>query len=197
VDDAKDPDDISTWTFNITRIWRGESPKIEGDAAVKIIKENTLPFCEPFKSAAEALSYGSSAFVRSLTYWRPVPWPNHGGRITLAGDSCHTMLPCESSFQPNTSPCFVVRTEYANFTVSRKVRGQGVNHAIDDAAKVVAALVEVSKGNQELKPAMDAYGAEVVERCAQAVDTAINEGKMVQDMDKLRNMVVAIKGVDK
>jgi 2-polyprenyl-6-methoxyphenol hydroxylase-like FAD-dependent oxidoreductase len=100
VDDAKDPDDVSTWTFNITRIWRGTSPKIEGDDAVKIIKENTLPFCEPFHSAAEALENGSSAFVRSLTYWRPVEWPNHGGRITLAGDSAHAMLPCKSAFCP-------------------------------------------------------------------------------------------------
>jgi hypothetical protein len=44
---------------------------------------------------------------------------------------------------------------------------------------------------------MDAYGAEVVERCAEAVDTAINEGKLVQNMDKLRDMVVAKKGVGK
>ena len=72
-----------------------------------------------------------------------------------------------------------------------------MNHAIDDAAKLVAALTEVAKGTQELKPAMDAYGAEVVERCSQAVDTAINEGKLVQDMDKLRDMVVAKKGVGK
>ncbi|KAK0382863.1 hypothetical protein NLU13_8779 [Sarocladium strictum] len=170
VDDAKDPDDTSTWTFNITRIWRGESPKIEGDEAVRIIKENTAAFCEPFKSAAEALSHGSSAFVRSLTYWRTIPWPNHGGRITLAGDAAHAMLP---------------------------FRGQGVNHAIDDASKLVATLVKVSKGDEGLMPAMDAYGAEVVERCAEAVDTAINEGKLVQNMDKHMDMVVAKRGVSK
>lgn len=78
-----------------------------------------------------------------------------------------------------------------------KVRGQGVNHAIDDAAKLVATLVGVSKGTKQLEPAVNAYGAEVVERCASAVDTAINEGKLVQNMDKLREMTVAKKGVAK
>lgn len=68
---------------------------------------------------------------------------------------------------------------------------------MDDASRFVTALVDVSKGNQALKPAMDAYGAEVVERCSQAVDTAINEGKIVQDMDRLTEMVVAKKGVGK
>ena len=98
MDDVKGSDDIGQWTFNITRIWRGEFPKIEGDAAVDIIKNNTAPFCEPFKSAAEALGHGSSAYVRYLDYWRTIPWPNHGGRITLAGDAAHAMLPCESPF---------------------------------------------------------------------------------------------------
>lgn len=115
----------------------------------------------------------------------------------LVGDLCYIMLLCEFFFQLNISLCFVVRIEYVNFMVFCKVCGQGVNYVIDDVVKVVVVFVEVFKGNQEFKLVMDVYGVEVVERCVQVVDIVINEGKMVQDMDKFRNMVVVIKGVDK
>lgn len=59
------------------------------------------------------------------------------------------------------------------------------------------ALVEVSTGKAELKEAIDKYDADVVERGARAVDIAVNEGKLVQDMDRLTEMVVAKKGVGK
>jgi 2-polyprenyl-6-methoxyphenol hydroxylase-like FAD-dependent oxidoreductase len=77
------------------------------------------------------------------------------------------------------------------------VRGQGLNNALDDAVKIVRALVEVSTGKAELKEAIDKYDADVVERGARAVDIAVNEGKLVQDMDRLTEMVVAKKGVGK
>lgn len=77
------------------------------------------------------------------------------------------------------------------------VRGQGLNHAIDDAVKLVDALVGVSKGDVSLVEAVRAYNTEMVQRGQVAVDTAVNEGKMVQDMDKLKEMAVAKKGVTK
>lgn len=72
-----------------------------------------------------------------------------------------------------------------------------MNNALDDAVKIVRALVEVSTGKAELKEAIDKYDADVVERGARAVDIAVNEGKLVQDMDRLTEMVVAKKGVGK
>jgi 2-polyprenyl-6-methoxyphenol hydroxylase-like FAD-dependent oxidoreductase len=99
VEDAVDANDLGTWIFNITRIWRGDSEPINGDDAIDVIKRNTASFCEPFKSAVESIPKGSPAFVRSLYYWRPVPWPNHQGRVTLAGDAAHPMLPCRLSLR--------------------------------------------------------------------------------------------------
>ncbi|CAI6083246.1 hypothetical protein V2G26_018851 [Clonostachys chloroleuca] len=169
-EDAVNPDDISTWIFNITRIWRGESPRQEGPDAIKTMKDITETFSEPFKSIVQGLPEDTPAFVRSLYYWRPVQWPNFDGKITIAGDAAHPMLP---------------------------FRGQGLNNALDDAVKIVRALVEVSTGKAELKEAIDKYDADVVERGARAVDIAVNEGKLVQDMDRLTEMVVAKKGVGK
>lgn len=62
--------------------------------------------------------------------------------------------------------------------------------------KFVKALIEVADG-KTLKEAVDAYDAEVVERGAAAFDAAVFEGTLVQDMDKLTQMVVATKGVAK
>ena len=68
---------------------------------------------------------------------------------------------------------------------------------MDDAFKLVRALTEVSKGNQSLKDAILQYDADVVERGASAVDTAVKEGQLVQDMDRLMEMTVAKKGISK
>jgi len=93
-----DPADPSTWVFNITRIWRGETAKIDGPEAIKVLKENTSTYCEPFKSVVEGIPDDSPAFVRTLNYWRPVAWPNFDGRVTLTGDAAHPMLPCKCFF---------------------------------------------------------------------------------------------------
>ena len=77
------------------------------------------------------------------------------------------------------------------------VRGQGLNHAMDDALKLVSALVDVSKGQGQFKSAINTYDKDVVERGAKAVDTALNEGKLVQNMDRLTEMVVAKRGIAK
>jgi hypothetical protein len=31
-----------------------------------------------------------------MAYWVPVPWDNHEGRVTLAGDAAHPMTPRKS-----------------------------------------------------------------------------------------------------
>lgn len=66
---------------------------------------------------------------------------------------------------------------------------------MQDALRFTNALVEVAKGDGTIKEAIDKYDADVVARGAEAVDIATNEGKLVQDMDKLTEMVVAKKGV--
>lgn len=49
-----------------------------------------------------------------IAIWEPIPWDNHGGRVTLAGDAAHSM-----TFH----------------------RGQGLNNCIRDAKELVDAIV--------------------------------------------------------
>jgi hypothetical protein len=72
------------------------------------MKDITETFSEPFKSIVQGLPEDTPAFVRSLYYWRPVQWPNFDGKITIAGDAAHPMLPCKyfsfsSSIYPPSS----------------------------------------------------------------------------------------------
>lgn len=61
-------------------------------------------------------------------------WDNHGGRVTLAGDSAHAM------------------TMY---------RGEGANHGLLDAALLVDQLKKVQAGEVSQKAAIDAYEEEM------------------------------------
>lgn len=53
-------------------------------------------FCEPFRTAFLALSDDALEQVPVFpgAQWAPtMKWDNHGGKLTLAGDSAHSMLP--------------------------------------------------------------------------------------------------------
>ncbi|EXJ73137.1 uncharacterized protein A1O5_04286 [Cladophialophora psammophila CBS 110553] len=69
----------------------------------------------------------------------PFPGDNTDGRVTLAGDAAHVMLPH---------------------------RGQGLNNAFKDASEIVAAFSAVYTGSGSLKDAIDAYEAEMIPRGA-------------------------------
>lgn len=68
---------------------------------------------------------------------------------------------------------------------------------MDDAFRLIQTLTGVSSGNKTLQEAVDAYDADVVKRGGHAVETAIKEGSMVQDMDKLNQMLIAKRGLAK
>jgi 2-polyprenyl-6-methoxyphenol hydroxylase-like FAD-dependent oxidoreductase len=94
--DFKDPDDPSTCRFQVARIWKGQAIDCEGAEAISRMKAVTTPdfFKEPFQSAIQWMPEDSSpVFMRQLKYWPTLPWDNRGGRVTLAGDAAHCMLP--------------------------------------------------------------------------------------------------------
>jgi len=71
------------------------------------MKAVTTPefFNEPFHSAVQWMSEDSSpVFMRQLQYWPTVPWDNRGGRVTLAGDAAHCLLPSRSTLSPFELP---------------------------------------------------------------------------------------------
>jgi len=89
------PEDMSTWTTFWAQCWLGPTPNMQGQEAIDYVKERSKTVVEPFRSAIEWTPEGSPCFIDRMKYWVPVPFPDHGGRVTLAGDAAHPMLPCE------------------------------------------------------------------------------------------------------
>lgn len=90
------PDDKApeTWKFQLMTSWRksddDEKDKIAA-AGLAEIKMKTKDFAEPFRSANAWIPDGTPVYTNRMTYWEPIPWDNHGGRISLAGDAAHPM----------------------------------------------------------------------------------------------------------
>lgn len=96
---ADHPYDVASWSTFWTVLWKGQGVELEGQDAIDFIKDfvgkSPELYCEPFASAVEWTPDGSPCHINELRYWIPIPWDNHGGRITLVGDACHAMLPCK------------------------------------------------------------------------------------------------------
>ena len=125
--DAPDPEQPDEWTFFLyisfpepaevcsSRTSRREHARHQ--------KELATTFADPIKSAFEWMDEGNeNVWYGKMNHWDPREeghrWDNHGGRVTLAGDAAHPM-----TFQ----------------------RGQGLNHAIADAARRCEGIVRMAR----------------------------------------------------
>lgn len=146
------------------------------------VKELALPYCEPFRSAAAWVKQGTFVPNDRLRHWpKAVRWDNHGGRITLAGDAAHPMAPCKLTTCPTPAKacpqcCSCV---YLTIFVSggEKVRGQGLNHGLQDASHYVSAMTSFMKSPSDhpLGPTIDAYDAEVFDRGTMEIKVSAEE----------------------
>lgn len=51
-------------------------------------------FCEPFRTGGFKLTDGAIVPVFAGQQWAPtMAWDNYGGRVTIAGDAAHSMVP--------------------------------------------------------------------------------------------------------
>ena len=92
---ADNPEDMASWTTFWVKLWRGAGVDLKGEEALRYIKENTTSLRDVWQSAIDWTPEGSYVGINEMRYWIPVPWDNHGGRVTLAGDAAHPMLICE------------------------------------------------------------------------------------------------------
>lgn len=153
--DVPDPSRPETWTFFFYISWPSSLQEQDETAGwtnaqrLKQLKSFAKQFSDPWRSASEWIEdddypvwyMGLSDFDPGADGHR---WDNHGGRVTLAGDAAHAM-----TYQ----------------------RGQGLNHAMVDAAKLVdtiksfAFIPEDSKESPSLQTeAISAYEEETIER---------------------------------
>jgi 2-polyprenyl-6-methoxyphenol hydroxylase-like FAD-dependent oxidoreductase len=106
--DNPDPSKPEMTKFQVFQSWKGP-PRVNelGDPRerMKVVKERARQFCEPFRTAMLTIDDEVILPLDQGAQWKPVWWDNWGGKVTLAGDAAHSMLPRESC--PNYRHCVV------------------------------------------------------------------------------------------
>ena len=179
---APDPDKPEDWTFFHYISFPEPANLVNTKSRSELVahqKQLASLFADPFRSAFEWMPEDSEAvWYGKLNHWDPSDpdheWDNHGGRVTLAGDSAHPM-----TFQ----------------------RGQGLNHAITDAVKLCDAIKGVWYQdevimNEERAAAINAYETEVKERGGEEVRLSARNTGMLHDWEKVLQSPVFKSGLN-
>ncbi|EFQ97204.1 hypothetical protein MGYG_00246 [Nannizzia gypsea CBS 118893] len=95
-------------------------------------------------------------------------WNNHGGRVTLAGDAAHAM-----TYQ----------------------RGQGLNHSVTDAAKLVNAVTDAVSGLSSQATSISAYEDEMIARTGGEVRLSTVNTEMLHDWERVLASPVLTSGM--
>ena len=168
------PNDPATWKFQLMFSWLGDKNEAAPFLALSeperlaLLKEKASEFAEPFKSAVQWIPEGTRVVPNELHYWKPVPWNNQGGRITLAGDACHPLTPH---------------------------RGQGLNHCVADVAKLIEGLTAVRDGKGPSQAdAIALYEKEMIERGKNEVESSVENTTMLHTWDKLMQSALVTSG---
>lgn len=148
------------------------------------LKDTAQHFAEPWKSAFLWVPDGTPFPCSNLTYWETCPWDNQRGVVTLAGDAAHAMPPRELSCMKLTDSPLTLRSD----------RGQGLNHSIQDAVNLVAAIRAVDSDENSLSTAIDKYDAEVLKRGSDEVRTSVKSAILTHDFAKLTDAPVMKQG---
>lgn len=193
VQEVKDPNKPEDWIFQLIITWDSNDPEHEKlnigeEAALAKLKEIGKGFAEPWKSALLYLPDDQELKFNNVAYWISIPWDNHGGKITLAGDAAHPMPPRELKARPYLQVKMLIRIED---------RGQGLNNCVADVSSLLKALKDVANGSAELGSAISAYDAEVVERGSKEVATSRMSAIMLHDFEKFMSAPIFKKGYAK
>ncbi|TVY89983.1 FAD-dependent monooxygenase [Lachnellula willkommii] len=163
--DAPAIDKPEDWTFFFYISWNStleqqvEEAKTYGNyERLTQVKSFSRGFTEPWKSAFEWVADDQLVWYVDMAVWDPsLPehtWDTRNGRVTLAGDAAHPM-----TFQ----------------------RGQGLNHSMADAGKLVEALT--SEPNQSL--AIHNYESEMKDRAGEEVRSSVANTTMLHDWNRV------------
>ncbi|KAF7183835.1 hypothetical protein CNMCM7691_004257 [Aspergillus felis] len=145
-----DPDRPETWVFHYClSIWTAEDHPENNEARQILFKYYMSQYCEPYKSAGEWLSQDTPILAEKFHYWKNITrWNNFGGKVTLAGDAAHPMLP---------------------FTA------QGLNTALEDVKRLLDAIVKVVYHGADLQTEIDAYDESAYTRGKRDIDLSAEQ----------------------
>ena len=176
VQDIPDPNDPSTWVFQLQCTWKKGNPNdpcrqpdgTENDpSSLEMHMKRAETFGEPFKSANLWLPKDTKLNVNQMSYWIPEPWDSRDGMVILAGDAAHPM-----TFQ----------------------RGQGLNHGIADAVSITKLLARVKKGDMGREEAVREYMDEMIPRVGEEVKGSLGNTEMLHDWEKMMGSAIMERG---
>ena len=156
IQDVPDPSDASTWKHFIFLNWMGEKDEtLTNEQRIRLVKEKAAKgnLQEPFRSVIEGIPEDEPLPYVETSYWIAEPWDTHEGRLTMAGDAAHPMPP---------------------------YRGQGLNHAIQDAYNFVQLLSKFKDESPKKRAqAVKEYSDEVASRGAEETKLSLKNGYML------------------
>lgn len=175
IQDVEDPDRPETWLYQNILSWVG-APRPEDlphqAARTAFFKSKAEEYAEPWRSGAlkipDDLSFGID---RTTIFTPPLSWSdNFGESVTLAGDAAHAMPPH---------------------------RGQGLNNALEDAARLVEELTAARGGNKTLGDAVRAYEEDMRARTLKEIPISVMQARMVHSWEDLMNAPMIRMGMNK
>lgn len=174
VQDVPNPEKPEDWTFQLQWTWK-LGPETESLTALdlgNLKAEAEKSFAEPFKTAWTRIPDGTRVPANRISVWPPqsISEETFRGKVALLGDAAHAM-----SFH----------------------RGQGVNHGIADALKMVEVLERVDKREMSLKDALREYEDEMIKRAGEEVSISMMNTEMMHDWEKLMQSPFMQRGGDK
>ncbi|KAL4912434.1 hypothetical protein BDW62DRAFT_206487 [Aspergillus aurantiobrunneus] len=161
--DIPDPDEPAGWSFQNYIGWWG--PPYAKDlqdpqTRMQFYRDWVSPLCEPFRTGLMNVAEDETVPVYAGQQWAPtMQWDTHGGRVTLAGDAAHSMVP---------------------------QRGQGLNNAMKDAATLVDIVSAVTRGEMLLVDGITRYEDEMKPRGATEVALSLEQALKARDQSTLK-----------
>ncbi|KAJ5112002.1 hypothetical protein N7532_000047 [Penicillium argentinense] len=138
--------DAERYRAQICMSWREDSPDDKvadtDEARLANMKRRARGFVPFLQQAVERIPNGTPVTEIKLADWECLPWDNHDGRVTMAGDAAHAM------------------TMY---------RGEAANHGLLDAFNLANAIEKVYVGAESAGAAIDAFEEEMRKRTSRAV----------------------------
>lgn len=181
--DGSDAENPQNWSFQIHHAWWGSPNAADlADPHVRLqfFKERSSRICEPFATVAAALPEDTVLPADPGQQWSPIPWDNHNGAVTIAGDAAHSMLPSECQ-----EPIPIVHVMHSD--LQHEDRGQGLNNALQDAAELVDGIKLAVSGEASLREVVNSYEASMRPRGAKDVALSLQTAKNLVVSDLLKS----------
>ncbi|KAJ5602228.1 hypothetical protein N7510_011762 [Penicillium lagena] len=154
--------DVERYRAQICMSWPVRGPEDEvaatDEGRLANMKRRAQGFVPFLQQAVDRIPAGTRVTEIKLADWECLPWDNHTGRVTLAGDAAHAM------------------TMY---------RGEAANHGLLDAYRLMEAIDKIYAGSSSAAAAIDQYEAEMRDRTSRAVRLSRQACRDAHDWERL------------